>query len=142
MHTVLFACVHNAGRSQMAAAFFTALADPERARALSAGTRPAARVHPEVVEALREVGIELGALVPRQLTPELGAEAELLITLGCAEDCPVLPGVRRRDWPLPDPAGRPLADVRAVRDAVRTRVQALLEEQGWQRAGSTRASSR
>ncbi len=142
MHTVLFACVHNAGRSQMAAAFFGALADAGRARALSAGTRPAAHVHPHVVAAMREVGLELAGVQPRLLTPELGAEAELLITLGCAEECPVLPGVRRRDWPLADPAGRTLADVRRIRDEVRARVQALLEEHGWQRAPAKRAEPR
>jgi arsenate reductase len=131
MQTVLFACVHNAGRSQMAAAFFGALADPARARALSAGTRPAERVNPVVVEALSEAGIELGAVRPKLLTPELAAGASLLITLGCAEECPVLPNLRRRDWPLADPAGQPLERVRAIRDEVKARVLGLLDEHGW-----------
>jgi len=129
--TVLFACVHNAGRSQMAAALFTALADPRRARALSAGTQPAERVNPQVVAALRELGIELGAARPRLLTPELAAEAELLITMGCGEACPLVPGLERRDWPLADPAGQGLDTVRAIRDEIRARVAALVAERGW-----------
>ena len=137
--TVLFACIHNAGRSQMAAAFFDVLADPTRARALSAGTRPAAHVHPLVVEAMREVGIELGGVRPRLLTPELASGARLLVTLGCAEECPLVPGLERRDWPLADPAGQSLERVRAIREDVLLRVRALVEEHGWQR--SSRAAS-
>lgn len=129
--TVLFACVHNAGRSQMAAALFTALADPRRARAVSAGTQPAERVNPQVVAALREMDIELGAARPRLLTPELAAEAELLITMGCGEACPFVPGLERRDWPLSDPAGQGLDTVRAIRDEIRARVAALVAERGW-----------
>jgi arsenate reductase len=128
MTTVLFACVHNAGRSQMAAAFFNALADPATARAISAGTQPADRVNPVVVEAMREAGIPLGSGRPQLLTPSLAAGAQRLITMGCGDQCPVVPGVTREDWPLDDPAGQPLEQVRAIRDAIRTRVSALIEE--------------
>jgi len=131
MPTVLFACVHNAGRSQMAAAFFNALADPRKATALSAGTTPGAAVHPEVVAAMREVGIDLGAAIPRRLTPDLAAGAALLVTMGCGEECPYVPGVERDDWALPDPKGRPPAEVRAIRDDIRRRVVALVESRGW-----------
>jgi arsenate reductase len=128
---VLFACVHNAGRSQMAAAFFNVLADPGKAAAISAGTRPGSRVHPEIVDVMREVGVDLASVMPRLLTPELGAGAALLVTMGCGEECPYLPGVERDDWPLPDPKGRPLDEVRAIRDDIRTRVAALIEARGW-----------
>lgn len=134
MITVIFACVHSAGRSQMAAAFFTALADPARARALAAGTAPGERVHPEVVATMREVGIDLSAARPRRLTEALAAEAQLLITMGCGESCPVVPGLRREDWQLADPKGRPAGEVRAIRDDIRARVARLVAEQGWQRA--------
>ena len=130
MTTVLFACVHNAGRSQMAAAWFNQLADPARARAISAGTSPGAHVHPEVVEVMREVGIDLSGQAPRFLSDDLAASASLLITMGCGEACPVVPGVRREDWPLDDPAGRPIEAVRAIRDQIEHRVRALLEELG------------
>ena len=131
VQTVLFACVHNAGRSQMAATLFTALADPARARAVSAGTKPAERVNPQVVAALRELDIELGPARPRLLTPALAAEAQLLITMGCGEACPFVPGLERRDWPLRDPAGQGLETVRAIRDEIRARVAALVAERGW-----------
>ena len=129
MTTVIFACIQNAGRSQMAAAFFTELADPLRARALSAGTRPAAAVHAGVVETLREVGIELSGVTPQLLTENLAAGAGWLITMGCGEECPVLQGVRREDWPLPDPAGQPPERVREIRDEVRTRVARFVADQ-------------
>jgi arsenate reductase len=131
--TVVFACVHNAGRSQMAAAFFGRLADPARARAVSAGTQPGERVHPEVVEAMREVGIELAGARPQRLTPELAESAAWLVTMGCGDECPVVPGARRADWPLPDPKGQPLARVREIRDDVRARVARFVSEQGWAR---------
>jgi arsenate reductase len=131
MTTVVFACVHNAGRSQMAAAFFDALADPAKARARSAGTEPGERVHPEVVAVMAEVGIDLRAVRPQRLTPELAAGAALLVTMGCGEACPYVPGLRREDWPLPDPKGRPLDVVRAVREAIRERVAALVAGGGW-----------
>lgn len=124
---VLFACVHNAGRSQMAAALLNQLAEPGRARALSAGTQPAAHVHQGVAEVLREVGIELGEVRPQRLTQELAAGADLLVTMGCGEACPVIPGLRQEDWPLPDPKGQPIERVREIREEIRARVQKLLE---------------
>jgi arsenate reductase len=130
MTTVVFACIQNAGRSQMAAAFFNQLADPARARALSAGTRPAQGVHEAVVETMREVGIELAGVVPQRLTPERAAGAAWLVTMGCGEECPVVPGARRDDWPLPDPAGQPPARVREIRDEIRARVARFVDEQG------------
>jgi arsenate reductase len=133
MTTVIFACVHNAGRSQMAAAFLNQLADPAKARALSAGTAPGTRVHPEVAEAMREAGVDLTAAVPRRLTPELAGEAQLLITMGCGDECPVVPGVRRDDWPLEDPKGKPLERVREIREEVRQRVEQLLRAESWER---------
>jgi arsenate reductase len=129
--TIIFACVHNAGRSQMAAAFFTQLANPALARAVSAGTQPGERVHPEVVEAMREVGVDLAGAKPRLLTAELAEGAQWLITMGCGDECPVLPGLRRDDWPLPDPKGQAGERVREIRDEVRARVARLLAEQGW-----------
>ena len=133
MTIVLFACVHNAGRSQMAAAFFNALADPAKARAISAGTAPALRVHADVVTAMHEVGIEVGDAVPQLLTPELAARAGLLVTMGCGEQCPAVPGLAREDWPLLDPAGQAPDAVRAIRDEVRRRVTALVDARGWAR---------
>jgi arsenate reductase (thioredoxin) len=123
--TIIFACVHNAGRSQMAAAFFNKLADPAKARALSAGTKPGDRVYPEVVAVMQEEGIDLSAARPQKLTAELAAQAQLLITMGCGDECPYVPGVRRDDWLLEDPAGQPIERVRAIRDDLRARVEAL-----------------
>ena len=131
MKTVLFACVHNAGRSQMAAAWFNALANPQLARAISAGTEPGPHVHPEVLEAMREVGIDLSKIQPTLLTQELAARANLLVTMGCGEKCPVVPGLRRDDWPLEDPKGKPVERVREIRDEVRARIQALINGEGW-----------
>lgn len=131
MNTVLFACVHNAGRSQMAAAWFNALANPSCARAISAGTEPGTRVHPEVAAVMREVGIELDGVLPQLLTEELAAKATLLITMGCGETCPVVPGLRREDWPLVDPKGRPLDEVRRIRETIRTEVERLLAREKW-----------
>jgi arsenate reductase len=115
----------------MAAALFNELADPVKARAISAGTEPGTRVHPEVVTAMREVGIELAAVRPQKLTDELAATASILVTMGCGEACPVVPGVKRMDWPLEDPKGQPIERVRGIRDEVRQRVAELLEQQGW-----------
>jgi arsenate reductase len=131
--TVIFACVHNAGRSQMAAAWFDSLADSAKARAVSAGTQPGTRVHPEVLEAMHEVGIDLEGRKPQKLTDELAQDAQMLITMGCGEQCPVVPGLEREDWPLEDPKGRPLERVREIREEVRTRVEALLRRKGWGR---------
>ena len=126
MKTVLFACVHNAGRSQMAAALFDRLADPAKARAISAGTEPGDRVHPEVVDAMREVGVDLSNTRPRLLTDDLAREADLLVTMGCGEACPHVPGLVRDDWPLPDPKGQPPQRVREIRDEIRVRVEELV----------------
>lgn len=127
--TYIFACVHNAGRSQMSAALFNRLADPQKARAVSAGTQPAAAVHPVVVEVMRESGIDLSSAVPQRLTAELTRGAEMLITMGCGDACPYVPGLRRADWPLPDPKGLPIEEVRAVRDEVERRVSALVKQE-------------
>jgi arsenate reductase (thioredoxin) len=105
MFQAVFACVHNAGRSQMAAAFFNHLADPKLARAISAGTQPGAQVHPVVLEVMREVGIDLSEAKPQKLTTDLAADAEMLITMGCGDECPYVPGLKREDWPSPDPKG-------------------------------------
>jgi len=133
MKTVLFACIHNAGRSQMAAALFNLEADPAKARAISAGTEPGPRVHPEVVSAMKELGTDLSALQPRKLTTELASQAALLITMGCGEACPHVPGLRRDDWPLEDPKGKPIERVRQIRDDVARRVRQLVEREGWTR---------
>ncbi len=125
MTRIVFACVHNAGRSQMAAAFLNQLSGG-KARAVSAGTNPGTRVHPEVVEAMKEVGIDLSAAVPQRLTTELASDADMLITMGCGDECPYVPGVTRNDWPLEDPKGRSLDDVRRIRDEIRRRVVELL----------------
>jgi len=126
MHKVIFACVHNAGRSQMAAAFFNQLADPQKAEAVSAGSEPGLRVHPEVLAVMQEIGIDLSEAKPQKLTEDLAREAQLLITMGCGDKCPYVPGLKQDDWPLPDPKGRPVEEVRAVRDEIRSRVLELL----------------
>ncbi|MCK6445488.1 MAG: arsenate reductase ArsC [Planctomycetes bacterium] len=133
MDTVIFACVHNAGRSQMAAAFFELCADPARARALSAGTQPGERVHPEVVAVMGELGVDLSAKKPQKLTEELARGATWLITLGCGEACPNVPGIRRDDWPLADPKGAGVDAARRIRDQVRQRVFDFVEREGWSR---------
>lgn len=130
---VVFACVHNAGRSQMAAAFFNALADPDKAVAISAGTEPATRVHPEVLDAMREVGIDLADARPNKLTPELARGSRFLITMGCGEACPVVPGATREDWPLQDPKGQSAGRVKEIRDEVRERVRRFVEREEWGR---------
>jgi arsenate reductase len=129
--TVLFACVHNAGRSQMAAALFNKLADPAKVRAVSAGTEPGPQVHPVVAAAMREVGLELGSTVPKKLTDEVAAGANLLITMGCGEACPVVPGVERDDWPLEDPKGQSIERVRQIREDIARRVRELLRARNW-----------
>lgn len=131
MDTVIFACVHNAGRSQMSAAFFNQLADATKARALSAGTQPGARVHPEVVAVMLERGIDLSTAQPQRLTTELATGAQLLVTMGCGDACPVVPGLLRDDWPLPDPKGQTVERVREIRDQIEQRVRALLQSKQW-----------
>jgi arsenate reductase (thioredoxin) len=125
MAHVLFVCLHNAGRSQMSRALFEEAA-AGRHSAESAGTTPGDRVHPEVVEAMREVGIDVSGEVPKRLTNELAERADVLVTMGCGDECPYFPGKRYMDWDLADPKGRPLAEVRATRDEIRRRVAALV----------------
>jgi arsenate reductase len=131
MITVLFACVHNAGRSQIAAALFNQLADPRKARAISAGTTPGSRVHPEVVDAMRDRGVDLSSRTPQKLTPDLAATADWLITMGCGDECPVVPGTRRDDWPIADPKGQPRSTVDGVIHDVESRVTALIAKEHW-----------
>jgi arsenate reductase len=120
----------------MAAAWFNQLSDPTRARAISAGTDPGPRVHPEVLAAMNEVGVDLSGASTSKLTMELAQRAQLLITMGCGDQCPVVPGLKRDDWPLEDPKGKPLDDVRRIRDEIRDRVTQLLASQGWLRSPS------
>jgi len=120
----LFVCVQNAGRSQMAEALFL-LAAEGRHEARSAGSNPAPHVHPEVVEAMRELGVDLESKAPRKLEREDAEWADVVVTMGCGDACPVIPGKRYEDWELPDPAGRPLAEVRAIRDEIEDRVREL-----------------
>lgn len=129
MTTVLFACVHNAGRSQIAAVLFNKYADRSKARAISAGTRPADRVHPEVVAVMQADGIDLSSQRPRRLTPELAAQAQWLITMGCGDECPVVPGIERDDWPILDPKGQSAGTVRAIVSDVDARVRAFVTSQ-------------
>ena len=127
MTDVLFVCLHNAGRSQMSQALFERAAG-RRHTAASAGTRPADRVHPEVAEVMREIGIDLADRRPQLLTRELAAQADVIVTMGCGDECPFSPGKRYIDWDLPDPAGRPIEEVRATRDDIANRVTQLLGE--------------
>jgi arsenate reductase len=123
----LFVCLHNAGRSQMSEALF-ALAADGRHEARSAGTRPADRVHPQVVDAMREIGVDLGARTPRRLDTGLAAWADVVVTMGCGDECPLIPGKTHLDWELPDPADLPLAEVRMLRDDIERRVAQLVAE--------------
>ena len=127
MTRVLFVCLHNAGRSQMSGALFERAAGG-RHEARSAGTTPGERVHPEVVEALREVGLDVADRVPQRLTDELSQWADVVVTMGCGDECPYIPGKRYIDWDLPDPKGRPVEEVRAIRDDIARRVRELVEE--------------
>ena len=128
MKTILFACVHNAGRSQMAAAWFNKLCDPTLAQAISAGTDPAPGVHANVIVAMREVSVDISTAKPRFLSHELASSASMLITMGCGEACPVIPGIVRQDWPVEDPKGKGLPRVREIRDHLHGRVNTLLLE--------------
>ncbi len=127
MKLVLFACVHNAGRSQMAAAWLNALADPKEAQAISAATQPAAQVHPEVLVAMKEVGVDLSGAQPQFLNEELARRSNLLITMGCGEACPIVPGLEREDWPLADPKGQSVDAEREIRDEIKRRTLDLLQ---------------
>jgi arsenate reductase (thioredoxin) len=131
MDKVLFACVHNAGRSQMAAAWFNKICDPAKASAISAGTEPGQQVHAEVVQVMKEEGIDLTSAKPQFLSTELAQKATLLVTMGCGDACPYVPGLKKLDWPLQDPKGEPLAVVRKIRDEIRQLVEALAAERNW-----------
>ena len=131
MDTVLFACVHNAGRSQMAAAWFNKLCDRTKARAISAGTEPGDRVHPEVVQVMKEEGVDLANVKPQFLSTGLAQQATLLVTMGCGDACPYIPGLKKLDWPLEDPKGKSLEIVRKIRDEIHQRVVTLATERNW-----------
>jgi len=128
MKKIIFACIHNAGRSQMAAAFFNQLMDPSKGRAVSAGTHPAPHVHPVVMDVMKEVEIDLSEAKPQKLDAPLCQDASLLITMGCGDECPFVPGLEIRDWPLPDPKGQHIDSVRVTRDEIRSRVLKLIAE--------------
>jgi len=132
-YKVVFLCTHNAGRSQMARAFFNQMADPSMVRAVACGTEPTTRVHPEVVDVMREVGVDLGNERPRLLMDEIIANSMLVVTMGCGDQCPVVPGAERIEWDLPDPKGQPVERVRWIRDQVREKVRALVEAKYWGR---------
>lgn len=125
---VIFACVHNAGRSQMAAAFFNKYADKSKVHAVSAGTQPADKVHDSVLQTMKQAGIDLSGIKPQLLTDDLAKDASLLITMGCGEACPFVPGLKRDDWPLPDPKGKSDDDVSTIRDEIKVRVLKLLSD--------------
>ncbi len=125
MARVLFVCLHNAGRSQMSRALFDRAAGAQH-EAESAGTTPGERLHPEVVEVMRELGIDVSEQVPKQLTREMAERADVVVTMGCGDECPFIPGKRYIDWDLPDPKGRPIDEVRATRDDIAGRVDELL----------------
>jgi len=129
MRTFIFACIHNAGRSQMSAALFNRYADPAKAHAISAGTQPAEHVHPVVMDAMGEIGIDLSSAKPQKLTAELARGADTLITMGCGDECPYAPGLSRDDWPLPDPKGQSIDAVRQTREEIKRRVLELLKEE-------------
>lgn len=127
MATALFVCLHNAGRSQMSAALLER-ESAGRHVALSAGTTPAEHVHPEVLEVMREIDLDLSDRTPRKLTTELAEEADVVVTMGCGDECPYIPGKRYIDWDLPDPKGRPIDEVRAIRDEIAARTRLLVSE--------------
>jgi arsenate reductase len=141
--TVLFACIHNAGRSQIAAAFLRSLVDARDVRVDSGGTQPGERVHPEVVAVMREVGLELSDERPRPVNRDPRYSPDLLVTMGCGEGCDFVPARAREDWPLADPKGRDAAAVRAIRDEIKTRVEDLARRRGWLRSAvADRATAR
>ena len=130
MKTVIFACIHNAGRSQIAAAFFNQLV-ASKVKGISAGTQPADQVHPEVLAVMNEVEIDLSNTKPTLLTEELAKGATLLVTMGCGENCPYIPGLEVLDWQLPDPKGKTLDEVRKTRDKIKELIQELIEKKNW-----------
>jgi arsenate reductase (thioredoxin) len=128
MATVLFVCLHNAGRSQMSQALFER-ATAEQHTAISAGTTPAGQIHPEVIEVMQEVGIDLSDRRPQLLTRELSEQADIVVTMGCGDECPYVPGKRYVEWDLPDPKGRPLDEVRRIRDDIVSHIDSLLADE-------------
>ena len=140
--TVLFACVHNAGRSQIAAAFLRSLVDERLVQVDSGGTQPGERVHPEVVTTMRELGIELGDVRPRPVSRDSRYAPDLLVTMGCGEGCDFVPARAREDWPLADPKGQALEAVRVIRDEIRARVEELVRRRGWGRSDVARLAGR
>ena len=130
---VLFACTHNAGRSQIASVLFNALADPDKAHSIAAGLEPMDRVHDDVVTVMREVGFDLSTVRPIELTGRMLTDLNFLVTLGCPERCPMIPLSRRQDWRVRDPYGLPVVEVRIIRDQIRTLVIELIREKGWAR---------
>jgi len=133
MARVLFVCLHNAGRSQMSEALFRRAAG-DRHEARSAGTTPGDRVHPEVVAVMRELGADLSAQVPQRLSDDLAEWANVIVTMGCGDECPFVPGLQRDDWSLTDPKDKPLDEVRAIRDDIKARVEKLIDNQHWNRS--------
>lgn len=131
MVTVIFACIHNAGRSQMAAAFFNKYADATKAHAISAGTQPASQVHPEVKIVMDEIDISLAGAQPKLLTAELAKDAKFLITMGCKENCPYIPGLQILDWPFQDPKGQSLEKIRTTRDNIKAQVLEFMTKNFW-----------
>ncbi|MDR0358775.1 MAG: arsenate reductase ArsC [bacterium] len=129
MAHVLFVCLHNAGRSQMSQALFERAAGG-RHEAASAGTTPAEQVHPKVVQVMRELDVDLSGRTPQRLTTELAQWADLIVTMGCGDECPYVPGKRYLDWDLPDPKGRPLEEVRSTREEIRGRMEDLVRQLG------------
>lgn len=129
--TIIFACVHNAGRSQMAAVFFNNYADLKKAKAVSAGTHPADNVHPLVQDAMFELGFDLSKAKPNRLTLELAETANLLVTMGCGENCPYVQGLKIIDWQLEDPKSKSLEDVKIIRDKIKNLVIELIKENNW-----------
>jgi len=131
MVTVIFTCVHNAGRSQMAAGFFNQLVDPTKARAISAGTQPLEQIHLRVKIAMSEVSVDLSHVKPVKLTVELGKSASYLITMGCKDACPFIPNATMMDWPFDDPHSKELEEVRLIRDKIKAQVLKFLAERLW-----------
>jgi arsenate reductase (thioredoxin) len=131
LNTVLFACIRNAGRSQMAAAWFNKMCDRTKARAISAGTQPGERVHPEVVQVMNEDGIDLTGIKPQFLSEDLARQSTLLVTMGCGDACPYVPGLQKLNWPLQDPKGQAIEIVRNIRDEIRQCVADLATKRNW-----------
>lgn len=127
--SIVFLCVHNAGRSQMAAAFARELGG-DAVRVFSGGSDPSADVNPGAVEAMAEIGIDMAGAQPQKWTDDIIREADVVVTMGCGDECPYFPGVDYRDWQLDDPSGRPVAEIRPIRDEIRARVESLLAEVG------------